>query len=153
MVPVLLTMQVPMLMEYITEFRPLLAKPGLNKPPGVTALLPSPVHVPVGGLAVKVTGEKILQREGGMVMEGVKGLLMVMPTVLVIGQFNWVELTVTVYGMVASVTLVGSKGGMMAVFWEKGEKIPPPVSGCQLNEKLLGLLPKAKLALRLTEPP
>lgn len=111
MVPVLLTIQVPMLIEYITVLTPLLAMAGLNKPPGVTALLPTPVQVPVAGLAVKVTGEKISQSGAGIVSEGVKGLLMVMPMVLVTGQKSCEEEIVTLYGMVASVTLVGKSGG------------------------------------------
>jgi hypothetical protein len=95
MVPVLLTMHVPMLMEYMTVLMPLLAKAGVNKPPGVTALLPWPTHVPVDGLAVKVTGEKMSHKGGGIVNDGVNGLLIVMPTVLVMGQNSCVEETVT----------------------------------------------------------
>lgn len=111
MVPVLFTIQVPMLMEYITVLIPLLAMAGLNKPDGVTALLLTPLQVPVAGLAVRVTGEKISQSGAGMVSEGVNGLLMVMPMVLVMGQLNSVDEIVTLYGIVAKLTFDCNRGG------------------------------------------
>jgi hypothetical protein len=93
MVSVLFTVHCPTLTEYLTVFVPLLAIPGLNNPVGEMALFPTPLQVPFEGLPVNVTGAKISQSGPVSVIVGVSGLLMLMPTVLVMGQFKIVGVT------------------------------------------------------------